>query len=846
LTLPVQFCYLVLYALGVAAALVQRGHPTLVFGVLGALLPLALLARLPRRWFPGWSRQLLQVLIAGGGVAWWRLQPGGQALDVVLVESAAVLGVALAAGGVVREYGLMGFISLVLLGYGGVMPGRSVYLPALGAYLIVGILLMYETRTMNLAVAPEPSAGAVLPPRYTANWAYRMAHFGLACGFMVLLVSSFPLPQGRSVGLIPVGFETTQDLVFPRLWRQWIQPAAELFARGDESTQQTAESKGSVGPDPVHDPTAAKAVATAKPEPTMDAREGLGGAGVGTDLVMRVQSPVKLYWLAQLYDVYDGATWRVSPALRDGQSGLDKHPGVGSRMVEQHISIEKANSMRLPAAYRANRCLWDLPANAAAGPAAGPLVRLDAAGAALRGTPPALPWQYRCTSSVPTLDSRVSLAAGDTLAHQGWQYRQLPERLISARLRRLAASVTQSGATPMEKALALQEHLRHHYTYTLTPPAIPEAAEPVDYFLFESRQGYCQHFAQAFTVLARLAGLPSRLATGYSPGTQNLLSRSFDVYEYHAHAWTQIFIEPYGWLTFDGVAPGNLRLEAGPSFLRRLMDPFGEDWNARPPELTLRAQPPAPAGATEPASEAANNPASKLLDRVYTRAVLDSKSLRPATAALAQAAAATVQEWLAGQWARYKARLVQWGSHAWAQLRAALQQAQEALRGLTAAAYTVVGVVLVALYALWRRRRLLLAVLATASARWYCRRRWLRVQRLRDRDPETVVEACHGVLALVLALGRFKRPANLDALEYAGWLERAEPRLGRDYRTVAAIRCRMLYRDLRPERAEADQVLAAVGRIRTDILERLTLSGMRRRVAAAADRPAPEVEAQSR
>ncbi|NLF15801.1 MAG: hypothetical protein GX595_00890, partial [Lentisphaerae bacterium] len=124
LSLPVQACSLLLYGLGVVAALVQHGHPTLVLAVVASLLPLGLLARLPRRWFPGWLRQVLQVVIAGAGLAWWRLRMQGHAVDVVLVESAAVLGVALALGGVAREYGLLGLISLVLLGYGGVMPGR--------------------------------------------------------------------------------------------------------------------------------------------------------------------------------------------------------------------------------------------------------------------------------------------------------------------------------------------------------------------------------------------------------------------------------------------------------------------------------------------------------------------------------------------------------------------------------------------------------------------------------------------------------------------------------------------------------------------------------------------------
>ena len=698
---------------------------------------------------------------------------------------------------------------------------------------------MYETRTLNLAAAQDSPRGALAAPRYTANWAYRLAHLALACGFMVVLVVCFPLPQGRSVGLIPVGFATTQELRFPSLWRQWVQPAAELFATGDAATRQTAEATTPPGSDPLRDPSASQGVAASNPEPTMDAREGLGGAGVGTDLVMRVQSPVKLYWLAQLYDVYDGSSWRASTALREGQGGLDKRAGAGSRSIEQHISIEKAGSLRLPGAYRVDRCLWDggVQASVEGGVVVGPLVRLDPAGASLRGPPPALPWQYRCSSSVPTLDAHVRLPVGETLAHQGWRYRQLPERLISDRLRRLALSVTQGCETPLAMAMALQEHLRRHYTYTLTPPLIPGAAEPVDFFLFESRQGYCQHFAQAFTVLARLAGLPARLASGYSPGTQNLLSNSFDVYEYHAHAWTQIFIEPYGWLTFDGVAPGNLRLEAGPSFLRRLMDPFGEDWNARPPELSLRAPAVPPAGAEKPAPPAASSPAAKVLEKVYARARQGSASLHPESGALVQAAGAVARDWLAEQWQQTKARLLQWGGHAWAQVRAALHQDMASLRRLTAAVYMVAGAALLAQYVVWRRRRWLVAVAATAQARWRCRRRWRRLQQhLRDRDPVAVIEACQEVLAQVLALGRFKRPANLDALEYAGWLERAEPSLGADYRTVATVRCRMIYRDVRPERAEADQVLAAVGRMRAQVLERLTLSGVRRRGASAPER----------
>lgn len=833
LTLPVQLCYLVLYGLGVAGALVQHGHPALVLGVVASLLPLALLARLPRRWFPGWLRQVLQVAIAGAGLAWWRLRMQGHAVDVVLVESAAVLGAALAVGGAPREYGMMGFISLVLLGYGGVMPGRPVYLPVLCAYLVCGVLLMYETRTLNLATVSGRPAGAINRPRFVANWGYRLAHLVLACAFFVLLVPAFPLPQGRSVGLIPVSFRTTQELAFPVLWRQWVQPATELLSRGDSSSKQTAETQKSDDPAPVRDATSQHTVAARNTPSQMDAREGLGGAGIGTDLVMRVQSPAKLYWLAQLYDLYDGKTWRASGMLRQGQSGLDRYRGVGTRTVEQHISIEKGASNRLPGAYRVTRCVWNRAEVAFnVGPDAGgtgPLIRVTTAGAFLAGPSEDLPWRYRCTSEVPTLDTDASRASWETFANQGWNYRRLPDRLVSERLRRLALALTQDCETPMEKALTLQEHLRQHYAYSVTPPPIPDDAEPVDCFLFETREGYCQHFAQALTVLARLAGLPARLATGYSPGNHNLLANCFEVYEYHAHAWTQIFIEPYGWLTFDGVAPGNLRLESGPSFLRRLMDPFGEDWNAHPPELSLRAPPPPPPLTLEPPKEEARNRITRMSESIYARAMLDSKSLEPDASAVVRAAGSTLKEWLQAQAERAQAALAAWGADVWGRLLGSARRFLAFVRSLTAGAYVGAGAAGVAFGMAWRRRRFLTAILATAWARWRCRRRWQRLQRLRGQDPAVVIAACADVLADTLRLGRFVRPANLDGLEYAGWLRPTEPRIAADYQVFAGAQCRMVFQDIRPSPGDADSVLAAVARIRTEILQRLTLSGARRR-----------------
>ena len=162
---------------------------------------------------------------------------------------------------------------------------------------------------------------------------------------------------------------------------------------------------------------------------------------------------------------------------------------------------------------------------------------------------------------------------------------QLPEQL-SPRIAKLAENITRNCITPYEKAIALRDYLRNNYKYRLYGNKIPDGVESVEYFLFEAREGHCEFFAAALTVLARTLKLPARVATGFSPGNYNTLIRQFEVYEYHAHAWSQIFISNVGWLTFDAVPPGEIISETTPAGIGKLRDPFGEEWRITPPEMT--------------------------------------------------------------------------------------------------------------------------------------------------------------------------------------------------------------------------------------------------------------------
>ena len=106
------------------------------------------------------------------------------------------------------------------------------------------------------------------------------------------------------------------------------------------------------------------------------------------------------------------------------------------------------------------------------------------------------------------------------------------------------------GAAIVERAMA---YLRSQpFAYTLTPPAL--GAQPVDEFLFETREGFCEHYASAMTVLLRAAGLPARVVIGYQGGELNALGGYYIVRQSDAHAWTEVWLEDEGWMRVDAVA----------------------------------------------------------------------------------------------------------------------------------------------------------------------------------------------------------------------------------------------------------------------------------------------------
>jgi transglutaminase-like putative cysteine protease len=101
-------------------------------------------------------------------------------------------------------------------------------------------------------------------------------------------------------------------------------------------------------------------------------------------------------------------------------------------------------------------------------------------------------------------------------------------------------------------AAVLAKFRDEEYFYTLEPPRLE--LNSVDDFLFNTRRGFCEHFASAFTVLARAAGIPARVVTGYQGGEYNPMSGYLLIRQSEAHAWSEVWLAGRGWVRVDPTA----------------------------------------------------------------------------------------------------------------------------------------------------------------------------------------------------------------------------------------------------------------------------------------------------
>ncbi len=144
-------------------------------------------------------------------------------------------------------------------------------------------------------------------------------------------------------------------------------------------------------------------------------------------------------------------------------------------------------------------------------------------------------------------------------------------------LRALAEQVVAKAKTPFEEALDLQDWLGDtNFKYTLEAPTI-DSASGLTNFLYVTKKGYCLQFSFAMAVLARLLNIPSRVAYGYTAGSQ-VQGGGWQVTTHDAHAWPELYFQGYGWLRFEPTPVGatGQGTATTPSYTDQLADPTNQ------------------------------------------------------------------------------------------------------------------------------------------------------------------------------------------------------------------------------------------------------------------------------
>jgi transglutaminase-like putative cysteine protease len=184
-----------------------------------------------------------------------------------------------------------------------------------------------------------------------------------------------------------------------------------------------------------------------------------------------------------------------------------------------------------------------------------------------------------------TVVSSPDLPSPKELAHEpativGGPAADLPHPGVSQTVRELTRRITATAQSKYDAALEIQRFLTGPtFHYTTTPPAPPGNLDALTYFLTVSRAGFCQQYATAMAVMARLVGIPSRVAVGFTAGTQEPDGKWL-VTTHDAHAWPELYFPEDGWLAFEPTPRGDGQAVI-PPYARALPNQHGTGHNGK-------------------------------------------------------------------------------------------------------------------------------------------------------------------------------------------------------------------------------------------------------------------------
>jgi transglutaminase-like putative cysteine protease len=243
----------------------------------------------------------------------------------------------------------------------------------------------------------------------------------------------------------------------------------------------------------------------------------------------------QLYWRGPVMWHFDGYTWTAPDSERIVISNF-KFTGL-STPYEYSVTLEPHNSYWLFALDIPSV----IPANA----------RISTEMQVLSLLPVQKIQRYNLTSYTHYILPRYSQFNMD-------RYLQVPAS-SAPRARQLIQRLQDKSTPENTVQNVLNYFATQDFYYTRNPPLLFD--QPIDAFLFESKRGYCEHYASSFAILMRLAGIPSRVVTGYQGGEINPLDGFMTLRQSDAHAWVEVYLNKKGWVRVDPTAaipPGNI------------------------------------------------------------------------------------------------------------------------------------------------------------------------------------------------------------------------------------------------------------------------------------------------
>ncbi|HEX9438011.1 MAG TPA: transglutaminaseTgpA domain-containing protein [Candidatus Limnocylindria bacterium] len=261
---------------------------------------------------------------------------------------------------------------------------------------------------------------------------------------------------------------------------------------------------------------------------------------LGESVVMTVDAPQGRFWRAITYDFYTGQGWRTTEVDR-----VDK---VTAERFQQRERLDATFEMQEPFGnmlFAANEPVKaSVPVQFLTGDDRSFSSRVRALEQRNSGS-------YTVTSVVSTADKgslrRSPAQYSDAIKRA---YLQMPSTLPQ-RVRELARKVVEGRDNPYDKAEAIESFLRTNYRYAPVVRPPPPGRDPIDWFLFDLKEDFCEYFAASMVMMAREVGIPARFVEGFTSGTFDPTTGRYIVKQINAHAWVEVYFTGFGWIEFE-------------------------------------------------------------------------------------------------------------------------------------------------------------------------------------------------------------------------------------------------------------------------------------------------------